>query len=79
MLALAESVPVRSFHLRHCPADADDIAFVLCAINGHASPLVTCEGYLLDAAVFYPEFDVCGRLEFPGCLRGSYDRGLRGR
>jgi len=69
MLALAETVPVRFFHLRHYPADADDIAFVLCALNGAASDLVTYDGHLLDAAVFYPEFDICGPLEFLDCLR----------
>ncbi len=67
----AEAVPVRFFHLRHYPADADDIAFVLCALNGHASHPVTYDGHLLDAAVFYPEFDVCGLLEFLAGLRDS--------
>ncbi len=31
--------------------------------------VVDTNGHLLDAAVFYPEFDVCGPLVFLDCLR----------
>jgi predicted nucleic acid-binding protein len=43
---LGEAVEIIFFHLRRYPADADDIAFLLCAMNGQASHLVTYDkGY----------------------------------
>ena len=57
-------VPVSFFHLRHYPVDADDTAFLLTALNGHATHLVTYDTDLLDVAIFYPEFTTCRPLTF---------------
>jgi len=65
---LGERVEIEFFHLRRYPADADDIAFVLCALNGHATHLVTYDGHLFDVAHEYP-FVVCNPLCFLAELR----------
>jgi len=70
VILLAEEVLIRFFHLRHYPSDSDDIVFVLCALNGGATHLVTYDLPLHHAAVFYPEFDMCEPLDFLACLRG---------
>ena len=71
LLTMGEFVPIRFFHLRHYPADGDDIAFVLCALNGPATHLVTYDGHLLDAACFYPEFVTCRPVEFLTAVRSN--------
>ncbi len=53
LLCLAEPVVIRSFHFRHYPVDPDDIAFLLAAVNGLATHLVTRDRHLLDIAHFY--------------------------
>lgn len=53
MLRTGERVEIRFFHLRRYPADADDIAFLLCAINGNATHLVS---YDAGFAPFVGEF-----------------------
>ncbi len=69
LLTMGETVPIRFFHLRHYPADADDIAFVLCALNGAATHLVTYDAHLLNAGCFYPEFVTCEPVAFLAELR----------
>lgn len=69
VLTLAEEVPLRFFHLRHYPVDGDDIAFVLCALNGTATHLVTYDVHLHDVGLFYLEYETCEPLEFLACLR----------
>lgn len=62
-------VQIGFFHLRHYPADPDDTAFLLAALNGSASHLVTYDSDLEDVAVFYPEFVTCKPLVFLADLR----------
>ena len=47
---------IRFSHFRHYPVDEDDISFLLCAINGAASHLVSYDPHLLDLDLFYTEF-----------------------
>jgi predicted nucleic acid-binding protein len=67
---LGEAVPIAFFHLRRYPADADDIAFLLCAINGNATHLVT---YDSGFAVIAPDcsFAICQPLAFLAALRAA--------
>ena len=62
-------VEIEFFHLRHYPADPDDTVFLLAALNGNASHLVTYDSDLEDVAVFYPEFVTCKPLQFLADLR----------
>jgi predicted nucleic acid-binding protein len=67
--ALGESVPIEFFHLRHYPADADDTPFLLVALNGGATHVVTYDEHIQTVGVFYPEFKTCAPLEFLNDLR----------
>lgn len=70
--ALGEAVEIEFFHLPRYPADADDIAFLLCAWNGLASHLVSYDRHLLDLSVTYEaDFAICRPLEFLAALRSS--------
>lgn len=71
VLSLAESVPVRFFHLQRYPADSDDTVFLLTALNGAATHLVTYDGHLEEIAWCYPEFKTCSPLVFLADLRSS--------
>ncbi|MEI7865947.1 MAG: PIN domain-containing protein [Chthoniobacterales bacterium] len=66
---LSEAVQIRFFHLRHYPADFDDVHFLLCAINGEASHLVSYDPHLLDLRAVYDDFTVCLPLQFLQDLR----------
>ncbi|MEI8122592.1 MAG: putative toxin-antitoxin system toxin component, PIN family [bacterium] len=61
---LAEAVDIRFFHFRHYPVDEEDISFLLCAINGAASHLVSYDPHLLDLDLFYTEFSSVSPNEF---------------
>ncbi len=50
-----ELVAVVFFHFRHYPVDADDVMFLLCAMNGAASHLVSYDAHLLALQPFYTE------------------------
>ena len=65
---LGERVTVDFFHLRRYPADTDDIAFLLCAINGSATHLVTYDSGFSDIA---PDcsFSICKPVPFLAALR----------
>ena len=63
------SVEITFFHLRHYPIDPDDTAFLLTALNGEATHLVTYDSDLEDVGVFYPEFITCKPLVFLAALR----------
>lgn len=69
LFLLAEQVEIRFFHFRHYPVDADDISFLLCAINGGATHLVTYDPHLLDIGLFYDEFQVVHAIGFLDALR----------
>lgn len=65
---VGEWVAIAFFHLRRYPADADDIAFLLCAINGNATHLVSYDAGFADIA---PDcsFAICPPLVFLNALR----------
>lgn len=69
VISLGEEAQILYFHLQHYPVDSDDTAFLLAALNGDASHLVTYDPHLLDVAVFYPEFITCKPVEFLQDLR----------
>ncbi len=68
--ALGEPVSIEFFHLPRYPVDADDIAFVLCALNGAATHLVTYDGHLFAVAHEYP-FATCATVQFLTQLRAG--------
>jgi hypothetical protein len=61
-------LPIAFFQLRRYPADADDIAFLLCAINGNATHLVSFDS---GFTVIVPgcSFAICQPLAFLAALR----------
>ncbi|HEV7406470.1 MAG TPA: PIN domain-containing protein [Chthoniobacteraceae bacterium] len=60
-----EFIVIAFFHLRHYPADADDIMFLLCALNGRATHLVSYDPHLLTLRPFYDgEVIICAPVEF---------------
>ena len=59
-----EPVEIRFFHLRHYPVDGDDTVFLLSALIGEATHLVTYDTHLQDVGIFYPEFTTCKPVEF---------------
>lgn len=69
LLEYGEQVPIHFFHFRHYPVDADDVAFLLAALNGDASHVVTYDEHLKDVGVFYPEFITCEPVTFLKDLR----------
>lgn len=69
LLQFGEEVPIRFYHFRHYPVDADDVAFLLAALNGAATHMVTYDEHLKDVGVFYPEIVTCEPLEFLAELR----------
>jgi putative PIN family toxin of toxin-antitoxin system len=61
----AELVSVAFFHFRHYPVDPDDVMFLLCAINGHASHLVSYDKHLGALRSFCEsELKICEPIEF---------------
>lgn len=63
--SIAEWITIRYFHFRHYPVDTDDIMFLLCALNGTASHLVTYDTHLRDLRGFYEElFRICSPTDF---------------
>jgi putative PIN family toxin of toxin-antitoxin system len=64
LFLLAETVDIRFFHFRHYPVDSDDTVFLLCALNGTATHLVSYDRHLLDVGLFYAEFSTCRPQEF---------------
>lgn len=67
---LGEKVFIAAFHVRPYPADEDDIAFLLCAINGAASHLVSYDDDLLSLHDAYlSEFIICQPITFLADLR----------
>jgi predicted nucleic acid-binding protein len=75
LLIYGEEVPIRFFHFHHYPIDVDDVAFLLAALNGDATHLVTYDEHLKDIGVFYPEFLTCEPLVFLSDLRAASSRG----
>ena len=69
LFLLADRIEIRFFHFRHYPVDSDDTIFLLCAINGAATHLVSYDPHLLDVGLFYEEFVTCKPTEFLQALR----------
>ena len=65
---LGELVVIEFFHLRRYPADPDDVAFLLCAINGNATHLVTYDDGLLSFTGEF-SFAICQPLALLAALR----------
>ena len=60
-----EEVSIVFFHFRHYPVDPDDVMFLLCAINGSATHLVSYDDQLLSLRHYYScELTICEPLEF---------------
>lgn len=66
---LGMAVQVEFFHLKHYPVDADDIAFLLCALNGDGTHLVTYDPHLHALRPHY-RLVICEPLHFLAALRG---------
>ncbi len=67
-----EAVPIIFFHFRHYPVDLDDVMFLLCAINGRASHLVSYDGHLLALKHFYAgELVICEPVDFLTACRAA--------
>lgn len=64
LFLLADHVEIRFFHFRHYPVGSDDTIFLLCAINGAATHLVSFDGHLSDVGLFYDVFVTCKPKEF---------------
>ncbi len=67
-----EMISIIYFHLRHYPVDADDIMFLLCALNGAATHLVSYDKHLLTLQEAYKdEISICRPVEFLTACRGT--------
>ncbi len=69
LFLLADLVEIRFFHFRHYPVDSDDTIFLLCAINGAATHLVSYDPHLLDMGIYYDEFLTCRPKDFLAALK----------
>ena len=69
LFLLADRIEIRFFHFRHYPVDSDDTIFLLCAINGAATHLVSYDKHLSDVGLFYDEFVTCTPTAFLMALR----------
>ncbi len=43
-----EEVKIKFYHYEFYPEDAKDICYVLCALNGNGSHIITYDSHLLD-------------------------------
>jgi predicted nucleic acid-binding protein len=59
----AEHIDIQHFHLPVYPSDLDDIAFLLCAVNGEATHLVSYDGHFLSMQNPYL-FRICPPISF---------------
>ena len=67
-----DEVVIVFFHFRHYPVDPNDVMFLLCAINGGASHLVSYDDHLLSLRPFYvAELAICEPVEFLGDCRAA--------
>ena len=65
-----EIVPIVFFHFRHYPVDSDDVMFLLCAINGCGTHLVSYDPHLLSLQPYYEgEVAICKPVEFLAACR----------
>lgn len=47
-IAFGEEIKIKFYHYEFYPDDAKDICFVLCALNGNGTHIVTYDSHLLD-------------------------------
>ena len=59
ILTDGQRVKVRFFHLPTYPSDPDDIPFLLCALNGKASHLVSYDDHLLSLGDAFAPLSIC--------------------
>lgn len=52
-IQFGEAVEIKFYHYEVYPEDAKDICFVLCALNGYGSHIITYDYHLLDLAGEY--------------------------
>lgn len=58
-IAYGEEVKIKFYHYEFYPEDAKDICFVLCALNGNGTHIVTYDPHLLDLKMNYlNEFNI---------------------
>ena len=70
LVLLAEHVPIDNFHFRAYPSDPDDVPFLLCAVNGDSSHLVTYDSDFEPVRNRF-DFRLCTPVEFLHELRES--------
>jgi putative PIN family toxin of toxin-antitoxin system len=70
LLALGESVFLKTYHERYYPNDPEDVSFLLTAVNGRASHIVSYDEHLLNINNHY-DFKICETPEFLKDLRES--------
>jgi putative PIN family toxin of toxin-antitoxin system len=73
-IAQGEEVKIKFYHYEFYPEDAKDICFVLCALNGNGTHIVTYDPHLLDLKTDYMnEFNIqiLKPIEFLRDLRGN--------
>ena len=67
-----ETVPIIFFHFRHYPVDPEDVMFLLCAVNGSATHLVSYDAHLLTLQDFYAgELAICEPIDFSAVCRAA--------
>ena len=68
-----EIVPIVFFHFRHYPVDMEDVMFLLCAINGRGTHLVSYDPHLLSLRPYYAgEVTICEPVEFLAVCRRAH-------
>lgn len=70
IIHFAVFVRIDYYHERYYPVDPDDVAFLLCALNGNATHLVSYDRHLLDLDHRY-DFEICKPIPFLQQLRAS--------
>ncbi len=63
-------VEIDFFHLRKYPIDQDDTAFLLCAVNGNATHLISYDSHLLELDKYF-DFKICKTIPFLKALRSK--------
>ncbi len=72
LMDLGIEIFVEHYHLPAYPVDMDDVAFLLCAVNGEATHLITYDRHLLEVSRHY-SFKVCGPVDFLRELREALE------
>lgn len=68
LLKEGQHVPILFYHFKNYPQDPDDVAFLLCALNGGATHIVSYDKHLLDINHLY-EITICKPIPFLQELR----------